>query len=382
MIGIDRKMIKSFDIPLFLIMVILILFGLVAIINATAMLVTNDEGGIANALQFIDWEYVRLQSMWAISGLVLMAIVLLVDYRFVKNIAWIAFAVLVLLLGAVLTQEAGRGGVKAWFYIGSTRTFQPSEIGKLFIIVVLAWRISKVGKPITTVWEFAGLIPFIAIPAGIIVLQRDVGTMMVYVAIFIGMLFMSGINLKLFVGLMAVMALVIVPLWFVLSDWQQNRILTLLDPTRDTANSSYNVTQALIAIGSGGMFGKGLLARGSMAQLDQVPEAYNDFIFSVTCEALGFVGAAALVALFLLFMWRMLYIAGTVRDKFGQLIITGVVSMMLFHIFENIGMNVNVMPVTGIPLPFISYGGSNLWTNMLAVAMVLNVGLRRDKKPI
>ncbi len=382
MIGIDRKMAPSFDWPLLVMMLALMLFGFVAIANATCKPVTDEVSTLAGSLKYIDWYYPRMQMYWAAAGVALMVVVLLVDYRYIQNIAWVIFAVLVLLLAAVLMQPAQRGDNRAWFKIGSVRTFQPSEIGKLAIIVVLASRLAKIGKPITRLWEFITLLPYIVVPVGLIVLQKDVGTMLVYVAIFFGMLFASGINMRLFIGIIAVTALILVPLWFIMGDFRQQRILNFLYPERDVQDSGYNVKQAIIAIGSGQWLGKGLFQRGAFAQLNYVPEKHTDFVFSVTAEALGFVGAIGLVVVFVVFMWRMLHIASTTSDRFGNLIIVGVVSMLLFHTFENIGMNIGITPVTGIPLPFISYGGSNLWTNMIATAFVLNVGLRRNKRPI
>ncbi len=381
MINLEKKMLAHFDWFLFAIMLVLIAFGLVAIANAESKLITGDEATLVELLRNVDWYYVQLQATWFALGLGLMAVVLIFDYRYVGELTLFIFLGMLILLGVVLLQEAGRAGNTAWFKIGEVRTFQPSEMCKLAFIMVLAWHLSR-HEPIRHILGFAPILLYILLPVALVVLEKDVGTALVYVAIVLGMLFMSGMSLKLFFGMIISGTLLVMPLWFVIGTNRQNRIIAFLDPSFDPLNAGFNVAQAKIAVGSGQWLGKGLFTQGQFSQMGYLPESHTDFIFAVTAEAVGFVGCAVLIVFLLLLLVRMVHIASTTEDRYGRLIIAGVISMLLFHMFENIGMNIGVMPVTGIPLPFISYGGSNLWANMIAVALVLNVGMRRGKKPI
>lgn len=164
-----------------------------------------------------------------------------------------------------------------------------------------------------------------------------------------------------------------------LSEFRQERILSFLDPSRDTSGTGYQVRYSKIAVGSGQVTGKGLFQEGAISQLDFVPEKHTDFIFSVTAESVGFVGCMFIIALYFVLILRLFYLAYKVTDRFGSLVIAGVASMLLFHIFENIGMTIGIMPVTGIPLPFLSYGGSSMLANMAAIGFVLNVVKRQQR---
>ena len=219
-------------------------------------------------------------------------------------------------------------------------------------------------------------------PLLLVLRQPDWGTAMVYIAIVAGMLFAAGLDWRFgVVGVSGFLASIPL-LWnFVLNEFQRERVLVFLDPSRDLQGSGLQVLKSRVAIGSGGLFGKGFFQEGALSQLDYIPEKHNDFIFAVAGETMGFVGCLVIVALFLVLILRMMQQAGRARDRFGMLVIVGVVSMFLFHIFENIGMTIGLMPVTGIPLPFLSYGGSNMLTNMIAVGLVLNIAMRRELHP-
>ena len=164
---------------------------------------------------------------------------------------------------------------------------------------------------------------------------------------------------------------------FLISDKQKARFLVFLDPTLDASGAGYQMRMVTRAVGSGQIAGKGFFAPGAMSQLDYIPEQHTDFIFSVAAETWGFIGSVLIIALYVALLWRLLYLATQAGDRFGQLLVTGVAAMILFHVVENIGMCLSVMPMTGIPLPFLSYGGSSMWSNTLAIALALNVGLRR-----
>ena len=208
--------------------------------------------------------------------------------------------------------------------------------------------------------------------------QPDLGSSMVLLAIFFVMMFAGGANIKLLSGLILSGVLLAPIAWFSLEGFQKKRILVFLNPNMDPLGAGYHVIQSKIAVGSGGLLGKGLY-RGTQNQLQFLPEQHTDFIFSVLGEELGFIGGILLLVLYLFLILRMLNIASKSKDLYGMLIIVGVITMFTFHIFINIGMTIGIMPITGLPLPFMSYGGSSFITNMIAVGLVLNVGMRRYK---
>ena len=300
--------------------------------------------------------------------------------HYTEYIYWICIALLVILLipGVGSTQN----GTTGWFMIGSYG-LQPSEFTKIGLILVFARivaaqtegnenGITKFSQVWPLLWRF--LIPF-----ALVAVQPDLGTAMVYLAIFIGILFMAKTSLKMF-GILAALGGGAIPIvWFMLKDYQKQRIFTFLDPNYASSDQAYHVTQAKLAIGSGQMFGKGLFASGSMSQLGFVPEARNDFIFSVTAEAFGFIGALILIILYTLLIVRLVMLALRAKDDYGTYIIIGLVSMLMFHVVENIGMNLGILPITGISLPLFSYGGSNLMATMVALGFVISVDVRRAR---
>lgn len=218
------------------------------------------------------------------------------------------------------------------------------------------------------------------IPFALILLQPDLGTALVYVAILVGMLFIAGVNWKIMLTGIAAAALALpLAVKYILNDTQRARLEGFFGTGTDAANATYQLRNSQMAIGSGGLSGRGLLAEGTVSQLDYVPDQHTDFIFSTAAEAFGFIGAVIILVLYLLLLLRLLYMAYRTPDRFGKLLITGVVSMFFFHIFENIGMTIGLMPITGIPLPFMSYGGSNMWTNMIAVGLAQNAYCRRNR---
>jgi len=214
------------------------------------------------------------------------------------------------------------------------------------------------------------------IPAVLIGAQPDIGTLMVFCVIYVALLFCSGFELKwmFLLGGLALSALT--PIVFYLAstnNFRWLRLVAFIDPESDPTGSSYQIINSKVTIGSGGLWGRGAFAEGTLTHLNYVPENHTDFIFSVVGETLGFVGSLVLLGLYAFVIYRMLLLSYHTNDRFGRLIIIGVMAMLLFHVFENIGMCIGVMPITGIPLPFISYGGTNLIANMAGIALVLNV---------
>lgn len=368
------------DVPLMLITAALLITGVIAIANATTDPYASSEGvGIFSVLSRLTSKSFYWQLAWVAVGTVAIAMIMLFDYRIYGELVVYVYGAMLLLLVLVLFQTAGRGNVKAWFsWMGGERSFQPAELCKVATILTLAKHISRYDHPIVKLKEFLPVLVHFAIPFALVMVQGDVGTALVFIAIFLGMLFVSGLGWKLIVGLGVAGTSACVAVWPFLSEFRQDRVLNFLDPSRDTAKTGYHVRYSKIAVGSGQVTGKGLFKEGAISQLDFVPEKNTDFIFSVTAESVGFIGCLLIVLLYFALIVRLFYLSYKTKDRFGSLIIAGVASMFLFHAFENIGMTIGLMPVTGIPLPFLSYGGSNMLASMAAIGLVLNVVKRQQ----
>ena len=276
--------------------------------------------------------------------------------------------------------QAGRGGMTAFFNWGSDRGFQPSEVGKIAIIIALAKAFSVRIKPIMTIQDIIPLAIYVGIPMVLVVLQPDFGTALVYVAVFSVMVFVSGTNSKLIWGVIGVLVVLMVPLWYFMNNsasdnFRFTRILMWLNPDA-YPDDARQVINGQIAIGSGGLFGKGIVSPGSFASLGYISDDHTDFIFAIVCESFGLVGGCALVLAYGVLIARLIILAMRTKDPYGSYLIVGVMAMLLFHIVENVGMVIGLLPVTGIPLPFVSYGGSNMLTNMMGIGLVMNVVMR------
>lgn len=371
------KYIKFVDWILIINIVCIVVFSLVAIANATAAPFTGDEQNISQYFEKVNFYYVVLQLLWFGLGLLAMFVMMLPDYHNLGDytvwIYWINIALLVLVL---LTNNTIRG-VSGWFSFGE-RGFQPSEVAKIAIILTLAKLVSDKTRDkegITKYRDIVWIVLSFLLPFALILAQPDFGTAFVYAAIFFGMLFMAKTSIKIIATILAAGLIMIPFMWFVvMNDEQKLRIISFFNPD---LSASTQVSQAKVAIGSGQLTGKGFFAAGALGRLGFVPDDHTDFIFSVTIEPIGFIGGLVLILLYFTLIFRTLYLAMKAKDDFGKYIIVGVVCMTLFHIFENIGMNMGIMPVTGIPLPFFSYGGSSMLANMVAYGLVLNVNMRR-----
>jgi rod shape determining protein RodA len=344
---------------------VLVLFGLVMVYSSTHV----------SPRPFL---YVRSQALHLAVGLVVAGLILTFDYRALASSARVLYVVNLLLLGAVLVIGRTSLGAQRWISLGPLGQFQPSEIAKLVVVITLAKHLTDRPGPYPSVWALLPFLGHITIPMLLIFKQPDLGTAMVYGAILIGMLYAAGARRRDLATLGAVVMVLIPILWRFLKEYQRRRLLAFVHPTLDPLGSGYGIIQSKIAVGSGLAWGKGLFL-GTQGVLRFVPEHHTDFIFSVIGEELGFVGAMVLLGLFLLWVYRGLRIAAVARDRFGALAAVGVVSMVAFHVFVNVGMTVGIMPITGIPLPFISYGGSALMTMVWATALLLNIGMRHQR---
>jgi rod shape determining protein RodA len=318
------------------------------------------------------------QGVFVAMGLVVMVLVAAVDYRRIRELALVAYIGIVGLLGMVVSSLGSETkGTQAWFQLGSFQ-LQPSEIAKVVVIVTVAALIAN--------WQgdidlrrliVVGVV--VGVPMTLIMMQPDLGTTLVFVAIALGLLVVGGTPSRYLAVLVALGLTLTVGVFQsdLLAEYQRCRLQTFIDPEAcGERDAGYNVEQSEIAVGAGGALGQGLF-QGTQTRLDIVPEQHTDFIFTAVGEELGFAGAATLLTLFAIMSWRMWRTAQLARDQLGTLICVGVLAMFAFQVFQNVGMTMGIMPVTGIPLPFVSYGGSSTIAAFAAIGLVLNVHMRR-----
>ena len=298
------------------------------------------------------------------------------DYTKLKNYMKPLYAVNLLMLVAVMFVGTSALGAQRWIQLGPI-TLQPSEFSKLIMIVCMAAMLSdKVGE-VRTVRSILPFALFTGIPFLLVLKQPDLGTSLVFLAIGLGMLFVAKIKLSILRNLFAI-GVVLAPIgWHFLKDYQKSRITVFLNPNSDPLGAGYHIIQSKIAIGSGMLFGKGLF-EGTQSQLNFLPENHTDFIFSVIGEELGFLGCVFLLFLYFVLIYRGLMIARECKDSFGMLLATGIIAMWAFQVLVNVGMTCGIMPVTGIPLPFMSYGVSALTTNMMSLGILLSIYMRQQ----
>lgn len=361
---VDRKLVKNIDIGIVLSTILLIIYGMIAISSATHI----KSGGSAGAL--------KVQIIAFILGIIGILLILLIDYNTFGDNYVLIYATNVFLLVLVLIIGFSTKGTKGWIDLGPVN-MQPSEIVKLGYILTFAKYLEKRKDNLNRLIDVLPAMLHLGLIVGLIMLQPDAGTALVFIFISIFMLFAAGISYKIIAGAFGAFLISLPVMWKLLKPYQQDRILVFLNPELDPMGKGYHVIQSQTAIGSGQFLGKGLF-EGTQNNLGFIPERHTDFIFSVIGEELGLVGALVLLMLFMWLLLRCIHIAKVSKDDYGMLICVGIIAMFLFHILENIGMTIGLMPVTGIPLPFISYGGSSLLTNMAAVGLVLNVGMRRQ----
>ena len=352
-------MVREFDRVLFGLTMILAVFGIIVIYSATRTLETNTN--------------VIVQTAALCLGTAALVVTCLFDYEQFKNmIKYIYIFSVVILILVLIFGVTGDWGARSWIRFGSIG-FQPSELAKICFIITFSYHLDKVQDSINKPLVILGLLAHIGLLVGLILLQPDMGSAFVFMFIFICLMFVAKLSYKYIVP---VMVIGIASLPFIykygLSEYQQKRIQVFINPDLDPLNRGYNVIQSKIAVGSGQLWGKGYL-EGTQNQMGYLPTKYTDFIFSVISEEFGFLGSMLVVILLFALIWRCFTIARRADNAFGRFICVGVGAMFLFHVFENVGMCIGLMPVTGIPLPFMSYGGTSLVTNMLAVGLVMSV---------
>ncbi len=363
----DRKLLRELDMKLLISIIAIVIFGTLNIYSATYM-----KFGI---------YYLKVQLLWLLVGLTVTYVILCIDYTILQNYAHILYwlSILLLIINDTVFRSSVVNGAASWIRIGGVG-IQPSEFAKLAMIIMISKKLSDFEMEINDLRNFMTLLAYAALPMILIVVQPDMGMTMVCFFIVLGMFFMAGLNLKVigwgFAGVTGFIAII----WnlAIMPTYWKNRLVSFINPEADELGSGLQLIQSKIAIGSGGFLGKGFM-KGTQISGGFIPEAHNDFIFAVVGEEWGFLGAMALVSLYGYIIYKFIDIARTSKDQFGSILTLGITSSLLFSVLQNIGMTIGIMPITGITLPFMSYGGSSMLTNFMAAALVLNVGMRRKK---
>lgn len=366
---------RQFDAILLLAALALVAYGVAMIHSATC------SPSCDGLFPLSSWAIRQL--LYAAAGLLILLVVTLIDYRLFRALAYPAF---VFMLGClVLVLVLGRGhedyGARRWIPLGFF-DFQPSELTKVAMILALArWLGREDGSP-PTLLQVLGSIGLVLAPVVLVYLEPDLGTSLAYVVIWFGMLVVAGARPLYLSGIVGA-GLALAPIgWLLLREYMRQRILTffsvMADPESDIFGEGYNILQARISIGSGGLFGRGF-GQGTQNQFDYLRVKHSDFIFSVLAEEMGFIGAVALFVLMILLLFRIVRASERARDPFGRLVAFGIACMLFFQAVANLGANLTVLPVTGIPLPLVSFGGSALLTNFVALGLVQSILVRRLK---
>jgi rod shape determining protein RodA len=315
------------------------------------------------------------QAVFAVIGLALALLFARIDYRVLGSLSYVLYAASIAALAIVIVAGEATHGSRRWIDIGGTPV-QPSEIAKLVVVLTLAKYLWDHQETIGTLRVLLTSLAIAAVPAALVFAQPDLGSALIFAAIWLGMVTVAGARWKHLLWLLGA-ALVAIPFAFIalVSNYQRERIALWLDPERDPLGAGFQAVQARIGIGSGGLWGKGL-THGTQTQLDYLRTQTTDYVFSVLGEEIGFVGAVILFALFAVLLWRALRVAELSRDLFGRLVATGLVIYILLQTFINVAVNVGLMPVTGIPLPFVSQGGSSLITLFIGLGILQSILIR------
>ncbi len=359
-----NKNLYKIDLFILISLVLIILIGLLNLYSATLSLKRN---------------FMLSQSIATILGFILMFILIAVNIQFLKRLYLPIYIISIVLLILVLIIGTGDSvGARSWIKLGPI-SFQPSEFVKLGMIICLATVIENNSTKLNEPKTLIKVLIFAFIPVGLVLMQPDFGTAFVFILVIGSMLFVAGISLRLVVYTLITAIASLPVFYFSLSPYQKNRILNFLNPERDITNTGYQAVQGKIAAGSGKFIGRGLF-KGPQNQFNFIPEKQTDYIFPVFVEEMGFVGGTILIGLYTIMLYRFVRLSKKTANKFNQMLIIGICAMFLAHIFENIGMTIGLMPITGIPLPFLSYGGTFQLVNLIAMGIVLSISC--EKTPL
>ncbi|HEX5937168.1 MAG TPA: rod shape-determining protein RodA [Actinomycetota bacterium] len=367
----ERRPIRHIDIVLLVVTALMLVVGFFLLYSATNQTLRQDR--------LDPFLRVNKQMVTAAIAVVLLLLTATFDYRFLKVYAGFIYAgvVAALLLVRVPFLGSTAAGAQRWFEVAGFQ-ITPSEFAKIGLIVMLAASLSEIRHGPPTVQDVIRLCAMALVPLVLVFIQPDIGTSIVMVAIVAGMFLVAGVSARQIAALVVICVVLIAAAFQlgVVKAYQLDRLRAFLDRENTPADVRYNLDQAEIAVGSGGLVGQGFL-HGRQTTLDYVPEQHTDFIFTVAGEEFGFVGASFVLVLYALLLWRAIRIAFLSKDPFGTYLATGVASMFAIQMFVNIGMVIGIMPITGIPLPFLSYGGSSMLASSLGVGILLNVHMRR-----
>ena len=361
-----KKFLKNMDWGILICSILLTFIGFVALFSATQ----NDN--------YVD---LKKQIIFFLISIPVVIIVMSIDYTWITKISWVFYAIFILLLIGVFFTEPINGAT-SWYDLGFF-TFQPAEMAKIFVILFEAYTICRIqkidrkeiNKPLKLLLVFI----ILALPLGLIILQPDYGTAAAFVVAFLFMLFTAGIDKKyIFVSIVLVAILLPLLYFYVLPEHAKTRIEVFLNPDLDPRGKGYNVLQSKLAIGAGQLFGMGLL-KGNQTQLGFLYPKTTDFIFSVIGEEMGFMVAGAIIIIYVILITRTIYVAKTAKDDVGSYMAIGIAGVFTFHMLENIGMTMGLLPITGVPLLFVSYGGTSLITSFIMIGLLLNISGRRQK---
>jgi len=364
---IQRTIWSNFDLPLLCVTLLLILIGGV-------MIYSSYEAALPPGEQTLWENTVFRQAVFAAVGMVFYVGVAALDYHLLVSLRrWIYAFVL-----GILCLTLGMGhisfGARSWVNVQAFQA-QPAELCKVLAIIVLAGQLGDDSEGLESPVPFLLSALSVIVPTFLIYLQPDFGTALILLVTWLGMCFLGGVRWRHML-LLGFVGVILAPLiWFRLEGYMRDRVVSFLFPTQDPSGASYNITQALISIGSGGWWGKGLM-QGTQSQLYFLRVRHTDFVFSVLAEELGFAGSMLVLGLFVFLILRLLRIAVLARDSYGKLIAGGVATMLLIQSFIHLGMNANMLPVTGLPLPLVSYGGSSLLSTLLALGLAQSVVMR------
>lgn len=362
----QKKMFKNFEWGILICTIILLAIGLVALFSAT---------------QNSDYEEFKKQIMWIGISIPVIVVVILVDYEILAKISPVIYGLSLISLVAVLFTEPINGAT-SWFNIGPF-SFQPAEFAKIAVVLFMAnvmVKLQQKGREeINRFCKLGIILATVAVPTLLIIKQPDYGTALAFLVALIFMLYVAGINKK-YIITAVLLVVILVPLvyFFILPEHAKARIDVYLNPNLDPRGDGYNIIQSKLAIGAGQIFGMGLF-KGNQTQLGYLYPKTTDFIFAVISEEMGFVVAGAIIVLYVILITKSIQVAKTAKDDLGSYIATGIVGIFFFHMLENIGMTMGLLPITGIPLPFVSYGGSSMLTNLTLIAILLNISTRRKK---
>ena len=361
-----RRILKNIEWSIVICIILLIAIGLVALASAT---------------KNSNYDELKKQIMWVTISIPVLVVVIFIDYDFFAKISPVLYVITLIALIAVLFTEPINGAT-SWFSIGSS-SIQPAEFAKIVIILFLAWLMTKIqqkGKDeINRILKLGLILIAFAVPVLLIIKQPDYGTALAFVAALIFMLFVAGIR-KRYIITALLLVVILVPLlyFFVLPEHAKTRIDVFLNPNLDPRGAGYNIIQSKLAIGAGQLAGMGLF-KGNQTQLGFLYPKTTDFIFALIGEEMGFVVAAVIIFIYVILITKAVYVAKTAKDDLGSYIAIGIAGIFFFHMLENIGMTMGLLPITGIPLPFVSYGGSSMLSNFIMIGLLLNISGRRQK---